>query len=231
MKLQLKNLLLATTTLVLSTSVFAMGAGFYAGGDFGRSNLHNPNQDIQLGPTSIPTYITTPADNKGIGVRFFMGANLNPYAAMEAGFVHYGSTSYGNVPTSVANNTPSIHEYGLDIDAKGMYPVGPVSIFGKVGFAYIRKSASGVLESCSASSSSGVTFPCSSSASVQNSTQSNSLRPLLGFGVSYDLSQSWQIDGSYTEVLKGSGINTATLMAIGFSYHVVDHYCGQFLCG
>jgi len=228
MKIQLKNLLLAAVLIGLSSAVFAMGPGFFVGGNFGVTNTHNKNQVIQTG--GVPTSISAPADSKGMGIRMFIGANFTQYAGFEAGFVHYGSTSYGGVPTYISVNTPSIHEYGLDLEAKGIVPAGPVSIFGKAGFAYIRMSASGVLESCSAPSSSGVTYPCSSSSSVQNSTQANALRPLLGFGVSYDLTQSWQADLSYTEVLKGSGIQNLTLMSLGISYHVVDHYCGQFLC-
>jgi hypothetical protein len=228
MKMQIKTLLLASVALTLSASVSAIAPGFYAGANFGRSNLHNPHQVIQTGGT--PSSIYSSADNTGVGARLFIGGNINTYAAMEMGLVHYASTTYGGVPTSISNNTPSIHEYGLDIEGKGIYPVGPVAIFGKLGFAYIRKSASGVLESCSAPSSVGVTYPCSSTSSVQNSTQANALRPLLGFGVSYDVSQNWQTDFSYTRVMKGGGIQDSDLIAVGFSYHVVDLYCGQFLC-
>jgi opacity protein-like surface antigen len=230
MKMQTKTLLLAIVALTLSASVSAIAPGFYLGGDFGQSNLHNTSQTIETGGT--PPTISSKADNTGIGIRLFMGANFNSYAAFEMGLAHYASTSYGGVPTTIANNTPSIHEYGLDLEAKGIVPAGPVSIFGKLGFAYIRKSASGVLESCSAptSNSGGVVPPCSTTSSVQNSTQANALRPLLGVGVSYDASQNWQAELSYTQVMKGSGIQNASLLAFGISYHVVDLYCGQFLC-
>jgi hypothetical protein len=37
-------------------------------------------------------------------------------------------------------------------------------------------------------------------------------------------------DISFTRVNGGGNIQTADMIAISFSYHFVDTYCGQFLC-
>jgi hypothetical protein len=66
--------------------------------------------------------------------------------------------------------------------------------------------------------------------SLTTGTQANAFRPLIGIGVSYDLSQNWVADFSGTRVTKGSGILSADFFSLGISYHVVDEYCGQFLC-
>ena len=56
------------------------------------------------------------------------------------------------------------------------------------------------------------------------------LRLTYGIGASVTLEQNWVIDVSASRITSGSGLQNADLLAVGFSYHFVDKYCGQFLC-
>jgi opacity protein-like surface antigen len=226
MNIRTKNLLLTALALIISNSVYAVGSGLYFGTNLGVTNLHNKNQTIQF--DDIGDTVSSQADNNGFGIRLFLGYNVNPYAAWELGFSHYGSTTYGGIPTFIAANKPSVHEYGFDTEVKGIMPVSKFGVYGKLGVAYLRKSDSGSLASCKPTDANP--FPCSLTSSLTTGTQANAFRPLLGIGVSYDLSQNWVADLSGTRVTKGSGIQSADFFALGISYHVVDEYCGQFLC-
>lgn len=228
MNIKIRTLAIAAIALCASASVYAAAAGGYMGIGVGRSNLNNKNQVLETGGS--PPQITVNASNTGAGVRFFGGANINNYAAIEMGFDHYASTTYGGVPSTLTTNTPSIHEYGFDLQGKGMYPIGSFSVFGKAGLAFVRSTSSGSLQTCSLSPGRSPSYPCSQTTGVHNSTQTNAFRPVVSFGASYDLSQNWEADLSYMRILGGSGIQSITFTALSFSYHWVDVYCGQFLC-
>jgi OOP family OmpA-OmpF porin len=229
MQIKIRNSALALLSMALTGSVFAVGSGIYVGTNFGESNLHNVTQTFQTtAAKDAANKISAKADNTGIGIRLFMGYNINKYAAFEGGFSHFASTTYSGVPTTIAFNSPSIHEYGFDAEAKGIFPMGPFGAFAKLGFAYIRKSASGSLAACNSKSASE--FPCSNTSSITTGTQANALRPLAAIGASYDFSQNWVADLSYTRITKGGGIQNADFISLGISYHFVDEYCGQFLC-
>jgi opacity protein-like surface antigen len=240
MRIKIRNLLLGAAVIAMSHLAYAVDPGFYIGSDFGVSNLNNKSQTILTDPFGDNT--TVQASNKGIGIRLFMGGEFNQYGGVEGGFSHYASSTYGSVPyTGYMLNTlgqlvqttsvitkPTIKEYGFDLEGKLKYPIGKFGVFGKLGFAYIRKTASGILATCSGTAT--IPTPCSTTAPVTNSEQSNAFRPLVALGASYDLSQTWVMDASATRITKGSGIQNLTFFSLGFSYHFVDTYCGQFIC-
>ena len=88
--------------------------------------------------------------------------------------------------------------------------------FGKAGIAVVRTSKAG-------------TFTTSSSGVIATGT-TNYVRPTAGLGLTYSISQVWQLQLTATEVFGGGGFKAANLYALGISYHFVDQYCGQFLC-
>lgn len=228
MNIKIKSLVAVALTLGVTTLAYAVAPGAYMGLNVGRSNLNNKNQVLQTGGT--PPTINATAQNTGAAVRFFGGYHFNNYGAFEFGFDHYASTTYSGVPSTLTSNNPSIHEYGFDMQGKGIVPAGPVSVFGAAGFAYVRSTSSGSLQTCAEAPGRSPSFPCSNTTGVHNTTQTNAFRPLLGIGVSYDVSQNWVAEGAYTRILGGSGIQSITMMSLGISYHFVDTYCGQFLC-
>lgn len=206
-------------TLIITSSLFtavhAIGPGFYLGAQAGATNLNNTTQTVQTGVASPATQSIKPG-NTGIGERFFIGVGINKYAAAELGYTHYAPSTYKTSPSTIVN-TPAIRENGVDLVGKAMYPIQNFAVFAKLGAIEVSKSYSGSLQ------------PISPTASRLAST--NTFHPLIGLGVSYEITQNWVADLSWTRALKGgSGFQNADFIALGISYHFVDLFCGQFLC-
>jgi hypothetical protein len=58
----------------------------------------------------------------------------------------------------------------------------------------------------------------------------NNFRPIVGVGVSMDLSQRWVASLSYTRITAGSVVKNSDFVAFSIAYHITDLMCGQFLC-
>ncbi|MDR3490634.1 MAG: outer membrane beta-barrel protein [Gammaproteobacteria bacterium] len=213
------GLSIAIVTTSLAINAFATTAGVYVGAQVGQSNTHNGAVNFPSFPGAATTVRVSPS-NTGLGYRFLLGYDVTSYGGIEFGITHYAASTY-KAPAGTACNNPAIREYGAEILGKGMVPVSVFSLIGKAGIAVIKSSKSGSLIM-----NSGGTTSCSSN---QN-TNSTTVRPAIGVGMSYDLTQNWVIDLSWMRVLKGGGLQNADLRSIGITYHFVDKYCGQFLC-
>jgi hypothetical protein len=88
-----------------------------------------------------------------------------------------------------------------------------ITVFGKIGIAYLRSVQSRKL-------------------TPQGDSANNSgAHPLIGFGAAYDLTQSVVLDLEVTRVIsRSNALPSPNMIALGLAYHVTDHYCGQFLC-
>lgn len=213
-----KNIkLLGLVFLSAATVAHATGEGMYMGAQVGGSKLNNPTKNVVINPTGT-TVVISPS-NTGVGARLYAGYQLNEYFGGEIGYTYYTPSKYN--ATSFGGNTlcsdPTIKESTLDFLAKAMYPVWNFNVFGKAGMAIAYQSSSGSLVNN--------TGNCGSQGKAYTA-----VAPAYSVGASYDLTPSWQVDISFSQVLKTTNIPTATLFAIGFSYHIVDRRCGQFLC-
>jgi hypothetical protein len=247
---RIKKVLLAIATSSLAASIYAAAPGSYFGLDFGVSNSHNKNQTLLTGTgygtmsaPGVPASVDATPSNKALALRMFFGYNFNKFAGFEGGFDHYGNTTFSNVsyvttvpamPGNPPNNPMNVNlnlgikDYGFDLEFKGMLPVGEsFNAFIKAGFGYIRQTQSGSLQSCGSTSA---PLPCSTVTGVNTGSTSNAFRPLIGFGMAYDFSQNWEGDASFTRITKGNGIQNMDFFGVGFAYHFVADYCGQFLC-
>jgi hypothetical protein len=181
--------------------------------------------------------------NTGIGGRLYFGYNFNPFFALEGGFTHYAQATYtvpsspplavGN-PTGNPKATPGVSENGFDFVARGIAPIGATGFgaFGKVGFAIIKRSAAGTVSDSYASppgTPAGVYDSRGIIVTASNAAQTN-FRPTASVGFSYDFTQSWQAELTLARVFGGGNMQNADLYSLGVSYHIVDKYCGQFLC-
>jgi hypothetical protein len=222
---KIKFMSISVITLGLVTTANAVSTGWYAGGQLGATNTHNQTRTVYTTSGTPPTLSVKPS-NTGMGERVFGGYNFNPYAAFEFGYTHYGASTY-SVPASAGIcNDPAIRTSGFDMEGKGILPAfdSGFALFGKAGFSLMRVSMSGSL-----SPNNSMVTGCSSSGGNNGGT-TMSARPLVGIGTSYDLSQNWVTELSWTHVLSGGGVKAADFVAIGIAYHWVDKYCGQFLC-
>jgi opacity protein-like surface antigen len=215
---------------------YATGAGAYMGFTVGESNAHNKTQEVQTGVTQVapttstdPTTTSPPAavavapSNSGMAGGFVIGYAFNPYAAFEFGYTHYASTTYSKPEGSQLTHDSTINLNAIDIAMKGSFPFKMVSIFGKVGLLEASNGPSGSLAPVTIEPS-GKVIPAG------HGPSNNALRPMFGFGVSYDITQNWVADLTYTTFTGGGGVQGADLLSLGVSYHFVDLMCGQFLC-
>lgn len=221
MGIKIKSFGFIALALGFTTAYAAVGEGMYMGLQVGATNTHNKERTIIGNGTPPATAVVKPS-NTGVGARIFAGYNINQYAAIEGGFTHYATSTY-NTPTSVTCNNPSIQQNAFDLEGKGMMSVWNFGVFGKAGMSVMRQKFSGSL----VNSGSSIVSPCGGGGGSSSTT---TVRPLVGLGVSYDLTQNWVMDLSWTRVLPGSGVEAADFVGLGIAYHIVDRKCGQFLC-
>lgn len=214
-----KKIRLAMMIFSIAPLAHAVGSGFYLGGQIGQSNTHNVARDVATYSTP-PTENVVPS-NGGIGGRLFMGYQLNENVAFEGGFTHYASSTYKPTTTTLCNDA-SIRENGLDLVGKGMLPLSSsFNFFGKFGVTMIKSTMSGSIADAEVETS---------GCGGHDNASTNYIRPIAGVGMSFDLSQNWVTDVSYTRAFGGGDFKSADLMALGVSYHFTDKFCGQFLC-
>lgn len=203
------------------------------------------------GFTTIPGKPTT----NQWGSRFFLGYMFNPYYGIEGGFNFFSGIHY-NFPQQT---NPLIQPCGdarvrvRDIDISGKFalpaPCFGFDAYGKVGIALTYQTVSGALNQpqnvttncnpCNSCTGVGITTCGSSSCpcnSINTSTQCGAssyitkYSPIFTIGASYELTQSIIADVSWTTLLTGGPAKSVNFLAVGISYHMVDVYCGQFLC-
>lgn len=211
----------AMALLGISSLSYGIDEGFYLGGQVGKTNIHNKPATF---PTNTGGTVTVNPNNTGFGGRAFLGYQFNPFAGMEFGYIHYASTTYHTPNTVTVCGNPAIRENAIDLLAKGTYPFSTTGfgLEGKAGVSFLRKSSSGSL----ATNSSNGVAGCSSSSNQTTTTA----RPEIGIGVSYDITDSWQVDLTANRVLGGGSVQSADFYAVGISYHWVTKKCGQFIC-
>jgi OOP family OmpA-OmpF porin len=198
-------------------NAYAVSPGLYMGLMFGPATNNGKEERAQL--LATPT-LTTPVNPKSqqFGSRIFLGYKASQYFGVEGGLTYFSTIKYvpkGDVQTCGVTNS---RVQDFDFVGKGTIPLGKsFDVFAKAGAAMVYQTTSGAL-------SPNLNQSCG------ESTNETHVRPTFGIGASYDLSQSWVTDLSVTNVQVGGKVGSMTMFAIGLSYHIVDVYCGQFLC-
>lgn len=209
-------LLSAALLLGLVNSASAMAPGFYGGIMTGPASNTGGSQQAQVSG-SITTTATVKPKSKQWGTRLYMGYKMNAYASWELGGTYYSTIHYNTQGVAICGNLSS-QVRGIDLVGRGGLPLKYFEVFGKGGVSYAFTKTPGAF------------YTATGGANCGNNNNTFKFRPTLAVGVSYDLSQSWQVDVSWTRLINGNPIGNVDLYALGFSYHIVDRYCGQFLC-
>ncbi len=199
----------ALLTSMMSTA-YAIDTGGYFGLMVGQSNLNGQNQTITIAP-GVTEQVKP--EGSGVGTRLFAGYSMNRYAAIEGGFTYYSSMTY---QTQIFTNNLKTRAASFDLLGKGTIPIAETGfgLFAKLGGAYFAAKTNGKVEGVELSSSTSSVF-----------------RPEVAIGVSYDMTQNWVADLSYSSLrYSNSQIKNPSLIALGISYHLGDPVCGQFLC-
>lgn len=214
----IKRLIISTVSVATVTAAMtasAVAPGFYMGVMLGPASNTSGNQQAQKA-TGGGTTVVTPR-TKQFGTRLYLGNKIGQYAGYEVGFDYFTKINYDSKNVATCGG-PNASAKGIDVVAKGIIPVSSsFDVFGKAGAAYMYTTTSGSLnpdstKSCGASKHEG------------------QVRPVVAIGGSYDLTQNWVADLTWTRFMVGGTIQNIDAYSIGVSYHFVDTYCGQFLC-
>jgi OOP family OmpA-OmpF porin len=103
-------------------------SGFYAGAGVGQFNVNI--DDIDQTDNAIEKL-----DDGDAAWKAFVGYRINPYLALEAAYIDFGT------PNSRSSASGSSGDYRVDISGFAPYvigtiPIGPVELFGKVGYYF-----------------------------------------------------------------------------------------------
>lgn len=198
-----------TMTLIVASlcqNAFAVTDGMYMGLDVGVAKIKYDTFTAGSPPATVTT------SSSPIGLRLHMGYQFNQYAGFESGYTYFSRQTF-STSTSISNNTPSARLQSLDFLGKGIFSIQKFSVFGKLGGAAVYVTTSGSLQP-----------------PLSNKFQ---LRPEGAIGASYDFTQNWVVDLTASRIFgknSGDSIPSINFISVGFSYHFVDDYCGQFLC-
>lgn len=198
-------------TASLSSLVHAVGPGGYFGANAGMSSLESQIPDVSPLGGDVASKKTT----SGFGGGLFFGANINQYAGLELGINHYA-----NVKNSGADicEGDDIQTNAFNVLGKGMIPFGSsgLTLIGKGGIAGVRTTGPGDFH------------PSTGKCSSESRTDA---KPTIAIGASYDMSQTWVAEVSYSRIFVNNDfLKSANMISLGISYHFVDVFCGQFLC-
>lgn len=195
-----------------SFDCFAVAPGYYLGLSVGAAQ--NDGKAVTairpIPPGGTTTAVPTKRQFAG---RLFTGYKFNPWISWELGGTVFSVINY-HAPVSTCGQT-KIWLGAIDTVLKPSITVGPVDVYAKGGISvnYLVNSAalnrSGVCTKHKKQWTFGATY---------------------GIGASYDLTQSWVADVSWTRINVGQFLGSVNYYAIGIAYHFVDRYCGQFLC-
>jgi hypothetical protein len=216
----LKRLAFATFLSAMVFNVHAVAPGLYMGFSTGPATNTGNEQVVQT--FGLDTTTAKPRSTQwGTGV--LVGYKINQWVAAELGadlFAKIKYTTPGNIDTCAS---PFIRVRDFHIVGKGSFSLSAVEVFGKAGISYIYVTTSGAFNG-----------PFNAPGQPPNQCGKNDYsagyKPIVAIGVSYDLNQSWVVDGSWTKLLIGGQVKSINFYGLGLSYHFVDRYCGQFLC-
>lgn len=215
MSKRIRSLITFFSLGLLSSHALAVSPGFYMGLNTGPATNSGGTQQAQMQGVAATTPVTPESSQWGTSV--IMGYKANPYAGMEGGFTYFSSINYDTKDIQTCSRA-NVRVRNLHVVGKLGAPLGnSFEIFAKAGAAVVYQSTSGSL-------SPDLGDECG------KTTYSNTVKPTFGAGASYDLSQNWVADLTYTNQPTSGVLSSVSMIGLGLTYHFVDQYCGQFLC-
>jgi opacity protein-like surface antigen len=224
----------------LITDAIAVNPGFYMGLMTGPASNSGKTTNAVLAPGNQQPLAFTPVSPKSQlwGTAVYMGYKNNQYIGSELGVNFYTNVKFEsktNQPTAAGT---SAHARNVYIVLKGTVPFGSAfDAFLKVGpaFQYISTGAGLNAPNTQCRKQPGpqppqAGPPCIPVTRFQTKYKSK-VSPIISIGASWAMSQNWVADVSLTTLPVSGVIKNITWFAVGISYHFVDTFCGQFICG
>jgi hypothetical protein len=128
----MNRLVAAATLLALSGTWTAANAendsGFYLGGGVGQFN-------VQIDDVDDTDDAVERLDDSDTSWKAFVGYRFNPYISLEAAYIDFGGPS-DSLESSGSSGDYKIEMSGFAPYVIGTLPLGPVELFGKVGYYF-----------------------------------------------------------------------------------------------
>jgi len=183
--------MLIATAMIAGTALPAYAEGVYVVGSVGQSNFNsgilsqgNYDNFLRSGGASVGS---SSLDNNRTAYKLLLGTAINPYFAVEGGYVDLGKITYGGTLTN-GNAAASVKDQGVVVDAQGIYPAtDKFSLFGKAGLYHNRAT----IDSSTTSATLGPNY------GISSRNNSNSLN--YGAGLSYAINDRFGVRGEYEQ--------------------------------
>jgi OmpA-OmpF porin, OOP family len=197
--------LIALTTTASADGLYGVGEVTYSS-----ASLDNSYFDNALA-TSGATGLSSSDSGGSYQWRLQGGYRFNPYLALEVGYIDFGKADY-QAAYSGGSAQGSLKAGGVDMAALLLLPLNDsFSIFGKLGV---------VDATVKANLQAGAP-----AASATGDTSVNSVRPLLGLGATYKLTDNVDLRADYDYVSAlGSSSKTGTMDVNVFSMGAVYNF-------
>lgn len=197
--------LIALTTMASADGLYGVGEVTYSS-----ASLDNSYFDNALA-TSGATGLSSSDSGGSYQWRLQGGYRFNPYLALEVGYIDFGKADY-QAAYAGGSAQGSLKAGGVDMAALLLLPLNDsFSIFGKLGV---------VDATVKANLQAGAP-----AASATGDTSVNSVRPLLGLGATYKLTDNVDLRADYDYVSAlGSSSKTGTMDVNMFSMGAVYNF-------
>lgn len=183
-----KKLLITSLSLV-TVSAFADIPDYYLGFQAGYSTTHKSGANTTVNDAAV---LLTQHKNSGIAGRVFVGYAVTPFYAMEAGLTKYNSSSWA---TSIDNQTvpdTDLSLSGVDLASRFSWiNTSKISLYNTLGLNYIRAHYG------------------SYNAAFQLNKARSFLRPEIGIGGNYNITDASQINVNYNYIVGKGHLTSA----------------------
>lgn len=198
---------LALVSALAGSIAMAADAGWYAGGNFGRSRTQIDDHKVVNNPLNAGVTSTNlSVDDHDTGFKVFGGYQFNRFFALEAGYFDLGKFSYtaDTMPAGTLNGNVKVE--GLNFDAVGFLPFdSKLSAFARAGMSYADVNS---------------TFTGTGAANSSYSSRSNT-NYKAGLGLQYAFTESlaMRIEGERYRINDASGSHgNVNLASLGLIY-------------
>lgn len=205
-----KGIVALVSVIIAGSASIAQAGDFYVMGAVGRTSLDVNKGDIDNAVRSAgATALSSSLDKNDTGYKVQLGYQVNPYFAVEGGYVNLGKANYRASFTGGTANA-EVKADGWNIAALGIYPFNDqFSIFGKLGVIDAKVTASAT-----------ATGPAGSATASDSSTK---LKPNYGIGAMYNVTKAVAIRAEYERFNKLGNSSTTgeaniDLLSLGVSY-------------
>lgn len=172
--------------------------GGFANTNLQLSDIHISSPFTAINSAELLTHV--------FGARAYIGYLWHDYYAIEAGYLYLGDSRISRINSNAIPDS-RISMRAIDVRSKLFLPVIPILNFSpylQAGVAYVLTNNNNNI-----------------TATITSNGFGKTIRPLLGAGISRNITQDMSIDLSWTKITKGHGyLPTIDLLLLGISYRL-----------